>query len=910
VIVGKWGCRGLPLWGNLTLNKCRLRARGRQPPCRCTAVKSKSLLLVLCLLAPHLWGQVALQGPDLAYYRARLPHSAGPAVACVLADMDGDGDQDLIRATASNVDLALQDKSGRFIPAGPLLPKTSTAQAPVQAVAVGLLDLDKSPDVLIAHRDGTCRVVVNNGQGKFSASFLLPALGNVQSPALESVLVGNLDGVLGDDIVVILNQLPPQVYLADKSGGYDKPTALRGPPLLNPAAVLVDIDQDQDLDVLVVTGDAKASEPPPPYVYLNTNGQLGIAKTTFFSKDASLAASQVLAADINGNGRPEIIFATASGKASPAIYVRSSATSQLYQAQASAGKFTISTAPALLAADVNGDGFVDLIALQSDGSLVLGLNNGQLSPGTFGPPKALLGAGGRQCLAIGDLEPDKDIDLVVGGTEMEDSLLLGNGGGAFVDTEDRDMPIAKHSLSVGALVDATGDGDPDIVLYDRGGKPALLVNDKGQARFKQDQLKALPVALPALPNSTYTDVQAAAVASTRVVDLIVHGTSFLSSQAGVRILVRSQSNSRYYYLDETSTRWPRQDTYSAMAVGDIGGYATGSLGVRGYSDLVVLSTAGDLLLVLNNKGTYSIQKTAVASKVESGSRILLGHVNGAQDRLLDIVLLQPTLGIRVFLGRQKPVDTFLEGRGMKAAPGEGLLTDLNGDGQVDLLIATAQTIWGLQLFQGDGKGSFDDVSAKLLPATGLNPRSVSSLAVLRSATEKLPAVVVGLPDGADLLLRRVGGGAFSTPIQLPFRGSNATEQCLAGDLDLDGDDDLVTVRATVLPSVLLGQSLQLTQNSIAQRGRRLALSVRLPSATATGWLGVSLETTRSVLPGVGILRIREPILAYTFSGQTASSVMLPVPARLALMQIPAQLFVSDGQVFRMGNLDVLELTTH
>ena len=93
-------------------------------------------------------------------------------------------------------------------------------------------------------------------------------------------------------------------------------------------------------------------------------------------------------------------------------------------------------------------------------------------------------------------------------------------------------------------------------------------------------------------------------------DVLVLGTPVLLGQAGVRVLVRTSSGNRFFYRDETSTRWARQGVYAAMAVGDIGGHVAGSLGARGYTDLVVLSTGGKLELVLNNKAGFAVQKTA------------------------------------------------------------------------------------------------------------------------------------------------------------------------------------------------------------------------------------------------------------------------------------------------------------
>jgi hypothetical protein len=73
-------------------------------------------------------------------------------------------------------------------------------------------------------------------------------------------------------------------------------------------------------------------------------------------------------------------------------------------------------------------------------------------------------------------------------------------------------------------------------------------------------------------------------------------------------------------------------------------------------------------------------------------------------------------------------------------------------------------------------------------------------------------------------------------------------------------------------------------------------------------VGLSIQTTRVELPGFGILRLSGPIPILTVGpSATGADLLIPTPPSLAMLPIPAQLFVIDQNVLRIGNLDILEI---
>jgi hypothetical protein len=126
---------------------------------------------------------------------------------------------------------------------------------------------------------------------------------------------------------------------------------------------------------------------------------------------------------------------------------------------------------AVAAADLNGDGVVDLAAVlvsNPGGQAVLaifpGRGSGGFQPGSFYPLQAT--AGVQSGIGIGDLNGDGIPDVaVVSNFGQRVDILLGNGTGGFTE-----RPVLPASLSSGAnslvITDVSGDGNLDLVLGD------------------------------------------------------------------------------------------------------------------------------------------------------------------------------------------------------------------------------------------------------------------------------------------------------------------------------------------------------------------------------------------------------------------------------------------------------------
>lgn len=184
------------------------------------------------------------------------------------------------------------------------------------------------------------------------------------------------------------------------------------------------------------------------------------------------AAFAIAVADVNGDGRPDILVGNQDSTAPGLVSVllgNGDGTFQAAQSYATDGH----QISAIAVADVNGDGRLDVVVSQVENVAVL-LGNGN---GTFQAPQtytinSLFGASG---VAVADVNRDGKLDLLValpcgpnqpfcvpGGA----GVLLGKGDGTFGTLQVFTAKLLSPSSI--AVADVNRDGNPDLIL-DNGG---------------------------------------------------------------------------------------------------------------------------------------------------------------------------------------------------------------------------------------------------------------------------------------------------------------------------------------------------------------------------------------------------------------------------------------------------------
>ncbi|MGI4871848.1 MAG: FG-GAP-like repeat-containing protein [Janthinobacterium lividum] len=242
---------------------------------------------------------------------------------------------------------------------------------------------------------------------------------------------------------------------------------------------VADVNADGKLDVLTANYNTSNVS------VLLGNGNGGFAAAVTYSTGAGSQPFGLAVADVNADGKPDIISANTYSQSVGVLLGNGNGTFAAVTAIP-----TGTSAPNKVAvADVNADGKPDIISANGNGNLLgVLLGNGN---GTFQAfaTTALGASNSPSSLALADLNADGKLDVVVtisyGGTSGGGTVgvLLGNGNGTFASLASYGTGSSSFPNSV-AVADVSGDGKPDIITANAGNYSAGVLVNNGNGTFK------------------------------------------------------------------------------------------------------------------------------------------------------------------------------------------------------------------------------------------------------------------------------------------------------------------------------------------------------------------------------------------------------------------------------------------
>ena len=432
----------------------------------------------------------------------------------------------------------------------------------------------------------------------------------------------------------------------------------------------------------------------------------------------------------------------------------------------------------MFATDFNDDGKLDLVfgmghpdaILSNPAFVTLLLGNGD---GTLQAPPAQRVGQKTTVMAAADLNSDTRLDLAVAGDTTAGTpgvwILPGAAGGGFQTPLSLSAPSSGSQITWLAIGDVNGDGKKDIAAVDDAGKLFTWMGN-GFGTFA--------------PAVTYN---AGATASfVTVADINHDGAADVFAAYG------------------TATATTGSVTQILMSLGSAAGIGTGVLIPTGVNPMqvAVADVNGDgkpdLIVVNHGVGNTGL---AAAQPVSGDVAVLLGNGDGTFQ-----------LPVRYPVGLN-PISV--------------AVSDVNGDGKPDLLVGTVtSTAAAVGVLLNSGNGSFGN--ATLVPTYAWP----SNLTVADFDGDGKPdmAIVHVAKDPPMSIMRGNGDGTFAAETLL-FAGS-APQSAIAGNFSGHGKQDLV------VSNFASGTGASGTVNLFAN------LSGILPSATH-----FSISAPASVTPG-------------------------------------------------------------
>jgi flagellin len=333
----------------------------------------------------------------------------GAARSSASADLNGDGNIDLVTADGGSSSILIQLGNGN----GSLAAAQVTTSAATLDLALGDLNNDGIIDLVTTGASGA-RLLLGNGDGSFSAATSIAGLNS--SLTLSDINKdGKLDLITGGPSGV-------QINLGNGNGSFQASVSLSAGVIENIDDIgVADLNNDGRLDIAVWLNGASSGT--LGVALGNGNGTFGAIAAVGLPGGESSATLSL--GDVDNDGDVDILLSDTDSAAISILQNNGNATfSQVYVGD--------SDGPSKLA-DLNGDGLLDIISSNSGIDVRFGAGNG-----TFGAPTNYLTGQSSSYLEVNDFNNDGVLDLVSSGGS-NNSLALGG-------TRDGVAPILEFSL--------------------------------------------------------------------------------------------------------------------------------------------------------------------------------------------------------------------------------------------------------------------------------------------------------------------------------------------------------------------------------------------------------------------------------------------------------------------------------
>ncbi len=421
---------------------------------------------------------------------ARFLDASAPSTWIHLADLNRDGDLDVIAIEGERIAIRSNDGNGRFTDS--LHERIPAREHDVLKAQFVDLDSDQWPD--IAEISDVVTLRHNLGHGRYGPPHYLRGPKSEVPTCVATMDVdgdGDLDVIVGMSMWTRVHPAQVRLFLNDEKGLYRDVTATQMPLTSGVASdiVFADVDNDFDLDIVIANGTSHTFFHGRQNCIYTNDGQGNFTDDTWsFLPNAMDQTTDVDVGDWNRDGHTDLLFANVPNPFEQGInylYINRGTKGAFSDKIVRLGTKSHLNMPSLgiKFADIDSDENQDIVVMnsgpkQQQRSHTIYLNG----PNRHPVPATALHSLSSASLAIADFDLDGDSDIMLGGDDGKtgiDRIFINRGKGSL---QEETMPrlqaqgVASSSLEV---ADVDADGDPDVLAV-QDGKTSLLINHHRQ----------------------------------------------------------------------------------------------------------------------------------------------------------------------------------------------------------------------------------------------------------------------------------------------------------------------------------------------------------------------------------------------------------------------------------------------